>query len=61
MNEYLSMFIDETREHLQAWSDGMLTLEKHADAETIATIFRAAHTIKGMAMTMGFTRMGEVT
>ncbi|PWI58374.1 chemotaxis protein CheW [Sulfoacidibacillus thermotolerans] len=61
MNEYLTMFIDETREHLQAWSDGMLTLEKHADAETIATIFRAAHTIKGMAMTMGFTRMGEVT
>ncbi|MCI0182878.1 chemotaxis protein CheA [Sulfoacidibacillus ferrooxidans] len=61
MNEYLTMFIDETREHLQAWSDGMLILEKHEDAETIATIFRAAHTIKGMAMTMGFTRMGEVT
>lgn len=61
MSDYLGMFIDETREHLQAWSDGMLTLEKHEDAATIATIFRAAHTIKGMAMTMGYTRMGEVT
>jgi len=61
MNDYLSMFIDETHEHLQAWADGVLILEKGMDQETIATVFRAAHTIKGMAMTMGFTQMGNIT
>jgi len=59
--EYLSMFFDETREHLQAWSDGMISMEKSGDVTAIATIFRAAHTIKGMAMTMGYQHMGEVT
>ena len=59
--EYLSMFIDETREHLQAWSDGMINMEKTGDLTAVATIFRAAHTIKGMAMTMGYKHMGEVT
>ncbi|GIM45727.1 hypothetical protein DNHGIG_12760 [Collibacillus ludicampi] len=59
--EYLSMFIDETREHLQAWSDGMLEIEKSKDLAVIPTIFRAAHTIKGMSMTMGFTHMGDIT
>jgi two-component system chemotaxis sensor kinase CheA len=59
--EYLSMFIDETREHLQAWSDGMLEIEKSKDIGVIPIIFRAAHTIKGMSMTMGFTQMGGIT
>lgn len=59
--EYLSMFIDETREHLQAWSDGLIDMEKTGDTSSVATIFRAAHTIKGMSMTMGFNRMGEIT
>ncbi len=59
--EYLTMFVDETREHLQAWSDGLMRLEKTNDLSVIPTIFRAAHTIKGMAMTMGFQRMGEIT
>ncbi len=59
--EYLSMFIDETREHLQAWSDGLIDMEKTGDTSPVATIFRAAHTIKGMSMTMGYNRMGEIT
>ncbi len=59
--EYLSMFIDETREHLQAWSDGLIDMEKTGSTDSVPTIFRAAHTIKGMSMTMGFNRMGEVT
>ncbi len=61
VSDYLGMFLDETREHLQAWSDGMLRLEQASDPGVLATIFRAAHTIKGMAMTMGFARMGEIT
>lgn len=55
------MFIDETREHLQAWSDGIMKMEKDDDSDTVAVLFRAAHTIKGMAMTMGYTRMGQIT
>ncbi|QQE79270.1 chemotaxis protein CheA [Alicyclobacillus sp. SO9] len=60
-SEYLSMFIDETRENLQSWSDGILEMEQSQDDAQVPTIFRAAHTIKGMAMTMGFQRMGEIT
>lgn len=60
-NDYLSMFIDETREHLQAWSDGLMAMERSGDATAVPVLFRAAHTIKGMSMTMGFTRMGEIT
>ena len=59
--EYLSMFIDETREHLQVWSDGLMAMERTGDRSTIANVFRAAHTIKGMAMTMGFSRMSDIT
>jgi len=59
--EYLSMFIDETREHLQVWSDGLMEMERTGDRSTIANVFRAAHTIKGMAMTMGFSRMSDIT
>lgn len=59
--EYLSMFIDETREHLQIWSDGLMEVERAGDLSTIANVFRAAHTIKGMAMTMGFSRMSDIT
>ncbi len=55
------MFIDETREHLQAWSDGLMEMERAGDLATIANVFRAAHTIKGMAMTMGFARMSDIT
>lgn len=60
-DEYLRMFVDETREHLQSWSDGMLRLEQGIDDATVAEVFRAAHTIKGMAMTMGFEKMGQLT
>lgn len=60
-SEYLTMFVDETHEHLQAWSSGLLELERSQDEEQIPVLFRAAHTIKGMAMTMGFSRMGELT
>ncbi|MHB1629035.1 MAG: chemotaxis protein CheW [Bacilli bacterium] len=59
--EYLSMFIDETREHLQVWSDGLMEMERAGDPSTIANVFRAAHTIKGMAMTMGFSQMSDIT
>ncbi|MCY0877176.1 MAG: chemotaxis protein CheA [Firmicutes bacterium] len=59
--EYLDMFIDETRQHLRAFSDSMIEMERTQDPSAIAVLFRAAHTIKGMAMTMDFTQMGNLT
>ncbi len=62
INEYLPVFIDEAREYLQILNDKLLILEEepgHLDA--IREIFRAAHTLKGMSATMGFTHMAEVT
>ncbi|MBQ3906040.1 MAG: Hpt domain-containing protein, partial [Lachnospiraceae bacterium] len=62
VSQYLDMFLDETKEHLQNLSDQIMHLEEDPeDADTINEIFRAAHTLKGMAGTMGFTRMQTLT
>ncbi len=61
-SQYLDLFIDETKEHLQSLNEHVLELEKDpSDADTINEIFRAAHTLKGMSGTMGFTRMQRLT
>lgn len=61
-SQYLELFIDETKEHLQSLNEHILVLEKEPDnADTVNEIFRAAHTLKGMAGTMGFTRMQRLT
>ena len=62
VSQYLEIFIDETKEHLQALNEHILVLEKEPDnQETINEIFRAAHSLKGMAGTMGYTRMQRLT
>lgn len=61
-SQYLDLFIDETKEHLQTLNEHILVLEKEPEnADTINEIFRAAHTLKGMSGTMGFTRMQRLT
>lgn len=61
-SQYLDLFIDETKEHLQSLNEHVLVLEKEPDdADTINEIFRAAHTLKGMSGTMGFARMQRLT
>lgn len=61
-SQYLELFIDETKEHLQSLSEHILELEKDpGNDDTINEIFRAAHTLKGMAGTMGFARMQRLT
>ena len=50
VSQYLEIFIEETKEHLQAMNDQILILEKEPDnADCINEIFRAAHSLKGMA------------
>lgn len=62
VSQYLEIFIDESAEHLQNLSDGIMVLEKEPDnKDTINELFRAAHSLKGMAGTMGFKRMQHLT
>lgn len=62
VSQYLEIFIDETNEHLQNLSDCIMNLEKEPEnMDTINEIFRAAHSLKGMAGTMGFKRMQHLT
>lgn len=62
VSQYLEIFIDETSEHLQNLSDCIMSLEKEPEnMDTINEIFRAAHSLKGMAGTMGFKRMQHLT
>ena len=62
MSQYLGAFLDETDDNLQRLDDLLLALEKDmVDMDVINEIFRAAHTLKGMAGTMGFTQMMGLT
>ncbi|GJM71451.1 hypothetical protein HMSSN036_36670 [Paenibacillus macerans] len=62
MNQYLSMFIDESNDHLQSLNEKMLELESNPDDISIVqVIFRSAHTLKGMAATMGFEDLSSLT
>ncbi len=62
VSQYLEIFIDETKEHLQSLNQQLLVLETEPEnVETINEIFRAAHSLKGMAGTMGYKRMQRLT
>ena len=62
VSQYLEIFIDETKEHLQTLSDQLMILEQEPEnTDTINEIFRAAHSLKGMAGTMGYKRMQRLT
>ena len=61
-NQYMDMFLDESREHLQSLNDGLLGLEDDAeDLSILNEIFRNAHTLKGMSATMGYNKIAELT
>lgn len=62
VSQYLEIFLDETNEHLQNLNTQILVLEQEPDnMDTINEIFRAAHSLKGMAGTMGYKRMQNLT
>ena len=62
VSQYLEIFIDETKEHLQSLNTSILDLEQDPSSmDTVNEIFRAAHSLKGMAGTMGFKRMQALT
>ena len=62
VSQYMSIFLEEVMDNLQILNESLLKLEKNPqNIEKINEIFRIAHTIKGMAATMGFNKMTELT
>ena len=62
VSQYLEIFLDETKEHLQNLNTRILELESDPEnVDTVNEIFRAAHSLKGMAGTMGYKRMQNLT
>lgn len=62
LNQYLEVFIDESKEHLQACNEQLLKLEKDPNNLAIVNeIFRSAHTLKGMSATMNFEDLANLT
>ncbi|WP_163193302.1 chemotaxis protein CheA [Clostridium thermarum] len=60
--QYMSMFLEESMDNLQTLNESLLELEQNPDdINKVNEIFRVAHTIKGMAATMGFSHMAELT
>ncbi len=62
LNQYLEVFIEESKEHLQACNEKILELEKNPkDLSIVNEIFRSAHTLKGMSATMGYEDLANLT
>lgn len=62
MNQYMGMFLEESKEHLQTLNRCLLDLENDPqNLGLLDEIFRSAHTIKGMSATMGFAPIAELT
>lgn len=59
---YQELFFEETDTYLSALNDDVLRLEENPeDSEIMNAIFRSAHTLKGMAATMGYETMSKLT
>src|SRR5210317_2633643 len=62
MSQYRDLFLTETREHINNLNKLVVILEQEPDnRETIDALFREAHSIKGMAATMGFDRTAKLS
>ncbi len=62
LNQYLDIFLEESKEHLQTINNQLLELEKQPEStEIVNEIFRSAHTLKGMSATMGYEDLASLT
>lgn len=62
ISQYINIFVEEAKEHLQSMNDVLLELERNSShLGHINEIFRVAHTLKGMSGTMGFHNMANLT
>lgn len=61
-SQYMNMFLEESMDNLQTLNESLLDLEQDpSNVDKLNEIFRVAHTIKGMAATMGFSDIAELT
>jgi len=61
LSQYAELFLAESREHLSACNQLLLEWERRPTApEPVGGIFRAVHTVKGMAATMGYARVADL-
>ena len=60
LSQFIPTFLEESFEGLELMESSLLNLEA-GDNETIHSIFRAAHSIKGGAGTFGFNKVTEFT
>jgi len=62
MTQYLDVFLEESKEHLDSLNQCLLKLEKDTgNVAALDEIFRAAHSLKGMSSTMGFDDLADLT
>jgi two-component system chemotaxis sensor kinase CheA len=62
MSKYIKMFVSESQEHLQKMDGLLLALEKNSeDRGAIDTLFREAHSLKGMSASMGYEELAKVS
>lgn len=62
MSQYLDIFMEESKEHLQSMNDILMQLENSpSNIDLLNEIFRIAHTLKGMSGTMGFANIASLT
>ena len=60
-NTYITLFIEEAKEHIQILNDNLLNLETaNENNEPLTVVLRAAHTLKGMAGTLGFEKITNI-
>lgn len=60
MSRYLGLFVQESAEHLEAMGRGLLALERGEDPSAVDAVFRHAHSVKGMAASMGFEPIADL-
>ncbi len=60
MTKYLCLFVSEAQEHLEALSSDLVLLEKEKSRDIVDSMFRHAHSIKGMAASMGFAQIATI-
>ena len=61
LSKYAALFLTESREHLNACNRSLLEWEQApAAVEPVDRLFRAIHTIKGMAATMGYADVARL-
>ena len=61
LSQYAELFLAESREHLSACNQLLLEWERRPSSpEPVSGIFRAVHTVKGMAATMGYGRVADL-